>query len=159
MEKEINQNKKIFVALSGGVDSAVTTALLVEQGYDVTGVFMKNWSGDDFGIQSDCPWEKDQKDAESVCNQIGIPFMSFNFEKEYREKVVEYFFKEYKLGRTPNPDVICNKEIKFGIFLEKAKGMGAEMIATGHYARVRFNKGIHEYELLKGIDSNKDQSN
>jgi tRNA-specific 2-thiouridylase len=158
MKNSLNNKTKIFVALSGGVDSAVTTALLVEQGYDVTGVFMKNWSGDEFGIQADCPWEKDQNDAEAVCEKLKIPFRSFNFEKEYKEKVVEYFFSEYKSGRTPNPDVMCNKEIKFGIFLTKAKEMGADYIATGHYARVRFNQSTNEFELLKGLDSNKDQS-
>lgn len=158
MENVINKNIKVFVALSGGVDSAVTAALLVEQGYDVTGVFMKNWSGDEFGIQTDCPWKKDQDDAESVCIKLNIPFRSFNFEKEYKDKVVDYFFKEYKLGRTPNPDVMCNKEIKFGIFMKKAKEMGADLIATGHYARVRLNQETKEYELLKGLDVNKDQS-
>lgn len=143
--------------MSGGVDSSVAAALLQEQGYDITGVFMKNWSGDNFGLQADCPWEKDQKDVEAVCQVLGIPFMSFNFEKEYRDRVVSYFFNEFKAGRTPNPDVMCNKEIKFGIFLEKSLQMGADLIATGHYAQVRkANNG--EYELLKGVDSNKDQS-
>jgi tRNA-specific 2-thiouridylase len=136
----------------------VTTALLVQEGYDVTGVYMKNWSGDEYGIQTECPWKQDQEDAEAVCKKLGVPFRSFNFEKEYKEKVIEYFFREYKLGRTPNPDVMCNKEIKFGIFLKKAMEMGADLIATGHYARVRFNKEIKEFELLKGLDTNKDQS-
>jgi len=147
---------KVFVGLSGGVDSAVSAALLKEQGYDVTGVYMKNWSGDDYGIQADCPWEKDQADAEAVCRYLGIPFRSFNFEKEYRAKVVEYFFSEYEKGRTPNPDVMCNKEVKFKLFLEKAILNGADLIATGHYAR-REEKDAH-YELFKGTDPNKDQT-
>lgn len=138
--------------MSGGVDSAVSAALLKEQGYQVTGVYMKNWSGDDYGIQSECPWEEDQKDAEMVCKSLGIEFRSFNFEKEYRDKVVEYFFSEYEKGRTPNPDVMCNKEIKFKLFLEKSISLGADYIATGHYARHEGNK------LLKGVDQNKDQT-
>jgi tRNA-specific 2-thiouridylase len=149
---------KVFVAMSGGVDSSVSAALLKQEGYDVTGVFMKNWSGDDFGIQADCPWEQDQKDVENVCNQLGIPFRSYNFEKEYRDKVVAYFFDEIRAGRTPNPDVMCNKEIKFGIFLERALAMGADMIATGHYARVEYEPQADSFSLLKGVDNNKDQS-
>lgn len=151
----MEQNKiaqKVFVGLSGGVDSAVSVALLKAEGYEVTGVYMKNWSGDDYGIQSECPWEADQKDAEAICEHLGIEFRSFNFEKEYRDRVVEYFFSEYEKGRTPNPDVMCNKEIKFKLFLEKSIEEGADYIATGHYARNIDNK------LYKGVDSNKDQT-
>ncbi len=153
----INSNKTVFVGLSGGVDSAVSAALLKEQGYKVVGVFMKNWSGDDYGLQADCPWEVDQHDAESVCVKLGIEFRSFNFEKEYRAKVVEYFFNEYSKGRTPNPDVMCNKEIKFKLFLEKAQELGADLIATGHYA-IRADDELGNPHMYKGVDNNKDQT-
>ena len=156
---ELNNKKKVFVALSGGVDSAVSAGLLVEEGYEVVGVYMKNWSGDDFGIQADCPWEKDQEDAEAVCKHLGIQFRSFNFEKQYRDKVVEYFFDEYKKGRTPNPDVMCNKEIKFKLFLDKALAEGADLIATGHYARKKVFDELDNinFRLLTGNDDIKNQ--
>jgi tRNA-uridine 2-sulfurtransferase len=144
--------------MSGGVDSSVSAAILKEKGFDITGVFMKNWSGDDYGIQADCPWEQDQQDVEDVCKHLDIPFRSFNFEKEYRQKVVEYFFDEIRNGRTPNPDVMCNKEIKFKLFLEKSLDLGADMIATGHYAQNIYSETNKQFELHQGIDSNKDQS-
>lgn len=152
------KNKKVFVGMSGGVDSSVSAAILKEQGYDVTGVYMKNWSGDEFGLQDECPWEQEVSDAKKVCKLLDIPFLSFNFEQEYREKVVEYFFDEYNKGRTPNPDIMCNKEIKFDLFLDKCIENGADFIATGHYAQVQFNDKTQEFELHKGLDANKDQT-
>ena len=126
--------KKVFVGLSGGVDSSVTAALLVEQGYDVTGVYMKNWSKDLPGFP--CPWKEDYQDAKRVAVRLGIPFEMFDFEKEYFDKVVEYMLDGFKSGITPNPDVMCNQEIKFKLFYELAREKGADFIATGHYARV-----------------------
>lgn len=147
---------KIAVGLSGGVDSAVTAALLKQQGHEVIGVFMKNWS-DDFGLRGDCPWEKDQEDAIAVAKHLGIEFLSYNFELQYRENVIQYFFNEYKAGRTPNPDILCNSEIKFNVFLKKCLSeLNTDKIATGHYTRVSFDGSKNH--LLKGIDPNKDQS-
>jgi tRNA-specific 2-thiouridylase len=128
--------KRVAIGLSGGVDSAVSAALLLEQGYEVIGVFMKNWS-DDFGLAGSCPWEQDQADAKAVAEHLGIPFLSYNFELQYREKVMDYFFEEYKKGLTPNPDILCNSEIKFNVFLKKCLDeLNVDYIATGHYARV-----------------------
>jgi tRNA-uridine 2-sulfurtransferase len=157
MDQKSKSKTTVFVAMSGGVDSSVSAALLKEEGYNIVGVYMKNWSGEDYGIQFECPWEEEQKMVEDVCKKLNIPFRTFNFEKEYRDKVVEYFFREYEAGRTPNPDVMCNKEIKFGIFLDKAESLGAELIATGHYARVIEGKDKKSH-LLKGVDENKDQT-
>lgn len=150
--------KTVVVGLSGGVDSSVTAALLVQQGYLVIGVYMKNWS-EDFGDYG-CTWAEDAEDARKVASHLGIPFYVWNFEKEYHDKVVEYFLKEYSAGRTPNPDVMCNSEIKFKVFLNKALELGADFVATGHYARIGKTEGSggREYQLLKGVDPAKDQS-
>ncbi|UFJ42698.1 tRNA 2-thiouridine(34) synthase MnmA [Brevibacillus humidisoli] len=148
------EETRVVVGMSGGVDSSVTALLLKQKGYDVIGVFMKNWDDtDEFGH---CTAEDDFQDVRRVCDQIGIPYYTVNFEKEYMEKVFAYFLDEYKKGRTPNPDVMCNREIKFGEFLDKALQLGADYIATGHYARVEYLDG--EYKLLRGVDSNKDQT-
>ncbi|MGH7218335.1 MAG: tRNA 2-thiouridine(34) synthase MnmA [Candidatus Microsaccharimonas sp.] len=141
---------KVHVGMSGGVDSSLTAALLVEQGYDVTGVYMKNWTQDLPGMR--CPWADDLADAKRVAVQLGIDFKVFDFENEYREKVVEYMIDEYKNGRTPNPDIMCNQEVKFKLFLEAALEDGADLIATGHYARVK------DGQLLQAVDTNKDQT-
>ncbi len=141
---------KVYVGMSGGVDSSLTAALLVEQGYDVTGVYMKNWTEDLPGMQ--CPWADDLADAKRVAVQLGIDFKVFDFENEYKHMVVDYMIAEYKLGRTPNPDIMCNQEVKFKLFLDAAIEDGADLIATGHYARV--DDGV----LKMAVDTNKDQT-
>jgi len=134
--------KKVLVAMSGGVDSSVAAALLQKKGYLVEGAYMKNFSPESWEgiLDPDCPWEQDVKDAKAVCKKLAIKFQSFNFEREYKNKVIDHFFSEYKAGRTPNPDILCNKEIKFKTFLDKATKLGFDYIATGHYARTKSGK-------------------
>src|SRR5690625_1913399 len=146
-----NANTRVVVGMSGGVDSSVTALLLKKQGYDVIGVFMKNW--DDKDEDGVCTATIDYEDVVKVSDQIGIPYYSVNFEKEYWDKVFTYFLDEYKAGRTPNPDIICNKEIKFKAFLDYALQLGADYVATGHYAQIDRSSG--ESKLLKGLDENK----
>lgn len=141
---------KVYVGMSGGVDSSLSAALLVQQGYDVTGVYMKNWTADVPGMR--CPWADDLADAKRVAVHLNIPFKVFDFQKEYKQLVVDYMVNEYKHGRTPNPDIMCNQDVKFGLFLQSALMDGADMIATGHYAR---SSGSH---LLKAADEAKDQT-
>ena len=145
---------KVVVGMSGGVDSSVAMLLLREQGYEVIGIFMKNW--DDTDENGHCTATEDYQDVIAVCNVLGVPYYSINFEEEYKDRVFSYFLDEYKSNRTPNPDVMCNKEIKFRAFLDYAMAIGADYVATGHYARVGRSDGkIH---LLRGLDNNKDQS-
>jgi tRNA-specific 2-thiouridylase len=148
------QNKRVVVGMSGGVDSSVTALLLKEQGYDVIGLFMKNWEDDDNSEY--CSSRQDLLDAVSVADTIGIPIEAVNFAKEYKDRVFSAFLSEYKCGRTPNPDILCNAEIKFKAFLDHAIQLGADTIATGHYAQVREVDGL--FQLLKAVDASKDQS-
>lgn len=146
--------ERIIVGMSGGVDSSVAALLLLEQGYDVQGLFMKNWEDDD--TPTDCTATEDRNDAKLVCQELGIPLHFVNFSREYKENVFSVFLREYAAGRTPNPDVLCNREIKFHHFLHYARRLGASRIATGHYARVDCVNG--EFRLLKGLDTHKDQT-
>lgn len=153
-------NKKIIVGLSGGVDSSVAAYLLKEQGYDVEALFMKNWHDTTGVLKGDCPWDNDMMFAEMVAKKLEIPFHNVDLSEEYRERVVNYMFDEYKKGRTPNPDVLCNREIKFDLFVNEAKQLGGEMVATGHFCRkkeIKKNKKTI-YRLIGGVDKKKDQS-
>jgi len=151
---------RVVVALSGGVDSSVAAYLLNEQGYEVIGMFMKNWHDDTVTISNECPWLDDSNDAMIVAQHLGIPFYTIDLSAEYKARIVDYMFAEYRAGRTPNPDVLCNREIKFDIFLKEALKLGADYVATGHYARKAeiSKEGKTLYRLLAGKDPNKDQS-
>ncbi len=153
--------KRVVVGLSGGVDSSVAAYLLKEQGYEVIGLFMKNWVDDSVIISEECPWVEDSNDALIVAEKLGIPFQTVDLSAEYKERIVDYMFSEYEKGRTPNPDVLCNREIKFDVFLKIALELGADYVATGHYCRkgvLKDDNGNEVYQLLAGKDQNKDQS-
>ena len=152
--------KKVIVGLSGGVDSSVSALLLKEQGYEVIGLFMKNWHDESLTISNDCPWLEDSNDAMLVANKLNIPFQTIDLSKEYQSRIINYMFDEYKMGKTPNPDILCNREIKFDIFLKLALNLGADYVATGHYCQVEsFNKNNKKiFRLLSGDDHLKDQS-
>lgn len=152
--------KKVVVGLSGGVDSSVTAYLLQQQGYEVIGLFMKNWHDDSVTISDECPWLDDSNDAMMVAEKLGIPFQTVDLSEQYRERIVDYMFREYESGRTPNPDVLCNREIKFDVFMKIALSLGADYVATGHYCRKEKIEKDGEiiFQLLSGKDSNKDQS-
>lgn len=157
---KIFKMKRVVVGLSGGVDSSVAAYLLQQQGYEVIGLFMKNWHDDSVTISNDCPWLEDSNDALLVAEKLGIPFQTVDLSEEYKEKIVDYMFKEYEMGRTPNPDVLCNREIKFDVFMKIALSLGADYVATGHYCRKSETEvnGEKVYQLLAGADNNKDQS-
>ncbi|MBI1268448.1 MAG: tRNA 2-thiouridine(34) synthase MnmA [Cryomorphaceae bacterium] len=152
--------KRVVLGLSGGVDSSVAAYLLLQQGYDVVGIFMRNWHDESVTINNECPWIDDSNDAMLVAEQLGIPFQVLDLSAEYKSRIVDYMFSEYETGRTPNPDVLCNREIKFDIFLDAAMKLGADYVATGHYCRKAtvVKGGTEVHSLLAGIDNNKDQS-
>lgn len=152
--------KRVVVGLSGGVDSSVAAYLLKEQGYEVIGLFMKNWHDDSVTISNECPWLEDSNDAMLVAHKLDIPFQTVDLSEQYKERIVDYMFNEYERGRTPNPDVLCNREIKFDVFMKIALSLGADYVATGHYCRkstIEVN-GEPIHQLLAGVDGNKDQS-
>ena len=152
--------KRVVVGLSGGVDSSVAAYLLKEQGYDVIGLFMINWKDDSVTISDECPWLEDSNDAMLVAEKLGIPFQVVDLSGQYQERIVDYMFAEYEAGRTPNPDVLCNREIKFDAFMKIALSLNADYVATGHYCRKGIIKtaAAERYQLLAGVDKNKDQS-
>jgi tRNA-specific 2-thiouridylase len=152
--------KRVVVGLSGGVDSSVAAYLLQQQGYEVIGLFMKNWHDEGVTISNECPWLEDSNDALLVAEKLGIPFQTVDLSEEYKERIVDYMFNEYEKGRTPNPDVLCNREIKFDVFMKIALSLGADYVATGHYCRkgTLEKDGKEVYQLLAGVDGNKDQS-
>lgn len=152
---QIKKRPLVFVGMSGGVDSSVAAMLLKKKGYEVVGIFIRSWSNTDL---VDCPWEKDSEDARLVAEKLNIPFYVWNFEKEYKKEVVDYMIQTYKKGLTPNPDILCNKQIKFGLFLKKAKDLGADFVATGHYVNKIYDKKNKINKLIQAKDLNKDQS-
>jgi tRNA-uridine 2-sulfurtransferase len=160
----MKKKQRVVVGLSGGVDSSVAAYLLKEQGYEVIGLFMKNWHDDTVTISNECPWLEDSNDAMLVAQKLDIPFQTVDLSEQYKERIVDYMFREYKMGRTPNPDILCNREIKFDVFMKIALGLGADFVATGHYCRTSTTlitqngeeKKVHQ--LLAGRDPNKDQS-
>ena len=152
---------RIVVGLSGGVDSSVATYLLKQQGHEVIGLFMRNWNDASVTLEDECPWVEDSNDALLVAQKLGIPFQVIDMSELYKERIVDYMFSEYEKGRTPNPDILCNREVKFDVFLQTALSLGADKVATGHYARVSSfvdERGKEIYQLLAGKDNNKDQS-
>ena len=152
---------KVVVALSGGVDSSVAAFLLKEQGYDLIGLFMKNWHDESVTISDECPWLEDSNDAMLVAEKLNIPFQVVDLSKDYKEKIIDYMFEEYSKGNTPNPDILCNREIKFDVFMDIALSLGADYVATGHYSRIKINNisgNKTKYELHSGRDQTKDQS-
>lgn len=156
----VEKMKKVVVGLSGGVDSSVAAYLLQQQGYEVIGLFMKNWHDDSVTISNECPWLEDSNDALLVAEKLGIPFQTIDMSEPYKQRIVDYMFREYENGRTPNPDVLCNREIKFDVFMNLALSLGADYVATGHYCRKEeiVVDGKKIYRLLSGKDTNKDQS-
>jgi tRNA-specific 2-thiouridylase len=155
-----HNKKRVVVGLSGGVDSSVAASLLVDQGYEVIGLFMKNWHDESVTLSNECPWMEDSTDAMLVAQKLGIPFQAIDLSEDYKERIVDYMFAEYEAGRTPNPDILCNREIKFDIFLQTALRLNADYVATGHYCQKATMEidGKPVYRLLAGADPNKDQS-